>query len=157
MTAGSQPFLAVAPLISEGAAIVIATRDADLRPQLARGWGAALLADDGSLRLCIDAPSGSAVRAALTDGREIAVTFARPSTYRSVQVKGVVTNVGEPAAEHLAAVDVHVAAFTTDSGLLGVSPRLIPRMLDCDSLVSVTLTVDEVYDQTPGAAAGDRL
>jgi hypothetical protein len=147
---------AVADLIGEGAAIVVATRDADLRPRLGRGWGASL-SGTSRLRLCVDAPERSPLRAALADRREIAVTFAQPSTYRSLQVKGTVSAVGEPTAEQLALVDGHEAAFSADAENIGVAPRMIARMLDRASLIAVTLAIEEVYDQTPGAAAGDRL
>jgi hypothetical protein len=137
-------------------AIVVATRDDDLRPLLGRGWGASL-SGTSLLRLCVDAPEGSPFRAALAERREIAVTFARPSTYRSLQVKGSVSAVGEPTAGQLTLVDRHAAAFSADAEHIGVAPRMIVRMLDRPSLVAVTLAIEEVYDQTPGAAAGDRL
>lgn len=146
----------VADLLAEGVAVVVATRDAQLRPQLGRGWGPSLPAA-ALLRLCVDAPERSALRGALNGGREIAVTFAQPSTYRSLQVKGLVSEVGEPTAEQLAIVDRHTGAFGADAELIGVPARMVVRMLDRASLVSVTFTIEEVYDQTPGAAAGDRL
>lgn len=147
---------ALADLIDIGVAVVVATRDADMRPRLGRGWGAEVLAGD-ALRLCVDAPEGSPLRAALAARREIAVTFAQPSTYRSVQVKGMVTATAEPTAEQFASVDRHETSFAADAALVGVPVRMVARMLDRTSLLSVTLTVEAVYNQTPGAKAGDRL
>jgi hypothetical protein len=152
----AQALSAVADLIGEGVAIVAATRDAELRPRLGRGWGASPPAA-GLLSLCVDAPERSPLRAALVEHREIAVTFAQPSTYRSLQVKGLVSAVGEPTAEQLALVDSHEVAFGADAELIAVPPRMVARMLDRQSLISVTLTIEEAYDQTPGAAAGGRL
>jgi hypothetical protein len=147
---------ALADLIDEGAAVVVATRDADLRPRLGRGWGASL-PGPALLRLCVDAPERSPLRAALAKRREIAVTFAQPSTYRSLQVKGTVSAVDEPTTDQLTLIDRHVVAFGADAERIGVPPRMVARMLDGSSLIAVTLTIEEIYDQTPGPAAGDRL
>ena len=56
---------AVVEFIHGGVAVGVATRDDDLRPEFARGWGPEVSADGRSLRLCVTAPEGSRMRANL--------------------------------------------------------------------------------------------
>ena len=84
------------------------------------------------------------------------MTCSRPTTYRTVQLKGEVVSVREPTAEQLAAVDDHVEAFSREAEEVGLMPGTGRRFLD-PGLVAVTLAVRELYDQTPGPSAGARM
>ena len=59
----------VVEFIHGGVAVGVATRDDDLRPEFARGWGPEVSADGRSLRLCVSAPEGSRMRANLVGER----------------------------------------------------------------------------------------
>jgi len=143
-------------LLGRGVAIVAATREADLRPEIARGWGPAVGADGMTVRLCLGDPPGSRVRRNLEDNGAIAATFSRPTTYRGVQLKGTVTALGEPTEEDRERVRGHVAAFVDEVTQVGVAPGMAIRFLD-DRLFAVTFEIREVYDQTPGPRAGAAL
>src|SRR5262245_40998315 len=52
----------VVEFIHGGVAVGVATRDDDLRPEFARGWGPQVSADGRSLTLCVAAPEGSQMR-----------------------------------------------------------------------------------------------
>jgi hypothetical protein len=148
----------VASLFEEGAAVVAAIPDEDLRPHITRCWGPELLAADGSVRLCVDAPVSSEARADLAPGAEIAVTFARPTTYRSVQLKGLVTGLDEEiSAGQERLVGAHLERFEAEAGSVGVSPRQVGRIFDRAALLSVTFSVLDAFGQTPGPGAGARL
>jgi hypothetical protein len=147
----------VLALLGQGAAVVVATSDASMRPHVARAWAPEMLDEHGPMRLCVTAPAGSAMAYTLEEDQEIAVTVARPSTYRSVQMKGVVVDVRPPDQDQMRLVDEHSEAFVEDVERVGVSPRLVRRLLDRSALVSVTFELEELYDQTPGPAAGRSL
>jgi hypothetical protein len=147
----------IAELARDGAAVVVATRDSELRPCIARAWGIEILDGDGAMRLCVEAPSPSRTRDNLRPGAEIATTLSRPSTYRSAQVKGVVAELRQPLEADLALVDEHHAAFTAEAERVGLTARHVARALDRGALLSVSVTVHELYDQTPGPAAGGPL
>lgn len=147
----------IAGLARNGAAAVVATRDSELRPCIARAWGIEVLAGDGGVRLCVEAPSSSRTRDNLRPDAEIATILARPTTYRSAQVKGVVAELREPLDVDLALVEEHLAAFVAESERVGVTARRAARAFDRGALLSVSVTVHELYDQTPGPAAGGRL
>jgi hypothetical protein len=147
----------IAELARDGAAVVVATRDSELRPSIARAWGIEILAGDGGMRLCVEAPSPSRTRDNLRPGAEIATTLSRPSTYRSAQVKGVVAGLREPLEADLAVVDEQYVAFVAESERVGVNARRAARAFDRGALLSVSVAVHELYDQTPGPAAGGPL
>ena len=143
-------------LLGEGPAVVVATRDAQLRPQIARAWAVQHI-DAGTIRLCVEAAPESSTRCNLDHHREIAVTMARPTTYRSVQMKGTVIELREPTPEQRGLVDAHQRALAVEAAEVGMRARLAARILNATSLVSVAVAVHEVYDQTPGAPAGEPL
>lgn len=144
-------------LIGAGVCVMVATRDPSLRPQIARAWGPEALAPTGPLRLCVEARERPRILDLLVPGAPIAVLFTRPSTYSSLQIKGVVEAVEEPSEEQRRRVDDHWRAFAAEAELVGLSSRLISRLVDGEALLSVNVGLQELYDQTPGRRAGVRL
>jgi hypothetical protein len=147
---------AVVEFIHGGVAVGVATRDDDLRPEFARGWGPEVSADGRSLRLCV-AARGSRARENLDRNGAVAVGFSPPTIARAVQVKGVATRVGEPEAADLERVERHVRLFVSEAERIGAPVELSRRMFVGTGLVVVELVIDEVFDQTPGPTAGRRL
>lgn len=142
--------------LAGGVATIVATRDDHLRPSVTRGWGISVAAEGTELTLCVGAPSGSRTRANLQSNGAIAVTSSRPTTYRTVQLKGQVVAIVEPTQEQLEAVEAHVEAFSREAEELGLAPGSGRRLVD-PGLVAVSFSVHEVYDQTPGPNAGARI
>jgi hypothetical protein len=147
----------VIEFIHGGVAVGVATRDDDLRPEFARGWGPEVSRDGRSLRLCVAAPEGSRMRANLEQNGAVAVGFSPPTIARAVQVKGVASQVGEPEAADLERVERHVRMFVAEAERIGAAPELSLRMFVGTGLVAVGFSIDEVFDQTPGPTAGRRL
>jgi hypothetical protein len=147
---------AVIEFIHGGVAVGVSTRDEDLRPEFARGWGPQVSADGRSLRLCV-AAAGTRVRANLERNGALAVGFSPPTIARAVQVKGVATWVGEPEAGDLERVERHVGSFVAEAERIGAPAELSRRMFVGTGLVAVAFPIDEVFDQTPGPTAGRRL
>ena len=78
-----------APFIEGGVAILVGTADADHVPHAVRGWGATVV-DGRSLRLLLPDAEAS-LWANLASTRRVATCFTDVATYRSIQVKGAVT------------------------------------------------------------------
>jgi hypothetical protein len=146
----------VIEFIHGGVAVGVSTRDEDLRPEFARGWGPEVSADGRSMRLCV-AAAGTRVRANLERNGALAVGFSPPTIARAVQVKGVATWVGEPEAADLERVERHVGSFVAEAERIGAPAELSRRMFVGTGLVAVGFSIDEVFDQTPGPMAGRRL
>jgi hypothetical protein len=144
-------------LVHGGVAVGVATRDADRRPSFTRAFGPEVSADGGTLQLCVDAPSGSATRANLEENGAVAVGFNPPTIARGLQIKGVASSVREAAPEELERAERHFAAFCVEGARVGVSETLLRRAFAPRDFVSVTLSIADVFDQTPGAGAGQRV
>jgi hypothetical protein len=155
LTAALDP--GVIEFIHGGVAVGVASRDEDMTPEFARGWGPQVSADGRSLRLCVTAPEGSRMRANLEQNGAVAVGFSPPTIAQAVQVKGVAVHVAEPEAADLERVERHVQTFVAEAERIGAPPELSRRMFVGLGLVAIVFSIEEVYDQSPGPTAGRRL
>ena len=146
----------VAAFLAAGVAAVVASRDAGLRAEIARAWGPELAADGCVLRICVAAAAGSKMLVNLEQHGAVAITFTLPTTYRSVQIKGVVRELREPTQEELERVVRHIEAFLDEAERVGVPRRLGARFAE-PPFSALTIEIRELYDQTPGAGAGRSL
>jgi hypothetical protein len=125
-------------------------------PNGVRGWGPRISEDGRSVELFIDRPAAASAISNLRDNGRIAVVFADVITNRAVQIKGRCVEVGDPAATDWPSVERHHAAFTQVVAEIGF-PAHLTRNLWSAQLVKVRFVVDDIYDQTPGPAAGKPL
>jgi hypothetical protein len=135
--------------------IVVASGGADLRPSLGRAIGARV-AEGDVVELMVSRWQWPTVVDDVVRQGAIAVTFVRPSDYVTYQVKGR-GRLREAGADDLRLVDHYIATISATLSALGVpasvmAPWLVPR-----DVVGITVAVDDIYVQTPGAAAGSRL
>jgi Pyridoxamine 5'-phosphate oxidase len=143
----------VRELFGGGAAVVVATVNAEGRPSITRGWGPTI-SGDGYVVVCLTGCAGSVMRSNLAAKGRIAVTAAHPVTYSSAQVKGAVDVVRDPTDDELDRVEAHRARFAGVCVELGLSDA---ECLMLGDLVAVGFRADEAYDQTPGGRAGQTL
>jgi hypothetical protein len=143
-------------LVGRGPACIVASRDEDMRPEIARGWAPELDGEAAIASICVGAARDSRMAANLRSNGAIALTMSHSANYRGIQVKGRVGEVGEPTAEQLERVEAHIAAFAADVAPLGLTEEMLRRLVVPD-LIAVTFAVHELYDQTPGPQAGVRL
>lgn len=141
--------------LTGAAALIIGTVSQDGRPHASRAWSAVPDAD-GALRVVIDADDARLCRGLRVRTR-VALTAANVRTLTSLQVKGCVLG-----TEELTALDEATRRSRTDLFLLDVAETdRVPRSI-LDALVPArflvcVIEVDEVFDQTPGPAAGREL
>jgi hypothetical protein len=140
-------------LIGSGAGLVAGTVAADGEPRATRAW-AAQVVDDGTDRIRVVLGADDQVTVDNLRTGRFALTGADVRTLRSVQLKGRVARVEPPTAEDVEQVAEHSTAFfravhETD----GISIAMLERMLPA-TVIAVEFEVDEVFDQSPGPAAG---
>jgi hypothetical protein len=140
-----------------GCSLIVGTVGADGQPTATRGWGLTVLARDGiDCRLLLDAGATRAQDDLRATG-VIAVTAADVPTLYALQLKGVLLGI-EPgnAADDERAVDFAAAFFgdvhATDGTDLAVLQQLFPG-----EFVAAVVRFADVFDQTPGPAAGVAL
>ena len=87
----------------------------------------------------------------------IAVVFNPPTVGQALQLKGAVAQAREPVAGDLERAERHLEAFAAEAEQVGAPPGNAQRLFVRRDFVAVTLSIDEVFDQTPGQRAGVRL
>ena len=143
-------------VVGPGPACIVASRNDDMRPEIARGWAPELNQEAAIASICVGAARGSRMDSNLRSNGAIALTMSHPANYRGIQAKGRVSEITGPSAAQLERVEAHVAAFAADVEPLGLSEENLRRLLLAE-LIAVTFEVHELYDQTPGPRAGVRL
>ena len=136
--------------------IILGTRDDMLVPEIARAVGAIVHKEGGCADLMISEWQWPKTVANVRANGQLAVTFARPSDYVSYQVKGHATVV-PTAAEHITLARRYVESMASTLGDLGLERRIVAPWLVARDLVTLRLSVQEIFVQTPGAKAGQLI
>jgi Pyridoxamine 5'-phosphate oxidase len=142
--------------IESGVATLVGTGDGDGRPHVVYGWAPRVADGFGRVEVFLDAARADRTIANLQANGRIAVTFAHPVSYRSVQLKGDFNRVDEPSEVDRAYVQQRRDEFLTTCVLIGDPPEAI-RNLWLEDTVRVAFTVGQTFDQTPGPNAGKPL
>ena len=88
----------------------------------------------------------------------IAVGFNPPTAARALQIKGTVLSLREPNAAELERAERHLLAFSAEVEQFGIPARAARRVFgSLSEFVLVTVAIEDVFDQTPGASAGERV
>jgi hypothetical protein len=142
----------LALVLDSGVAMLGVSADANLASEIFRVWGATL-DDEGRVRALA---SSDAVRTFdhLRDGAPVSFVFTDITTFQSVQVKGrTVGALAAPGPAETAVMRRYDAAFGAALAHIGHPPALRESLRPMSVFV-ITMTIDQLYDQTPGAGAG---
>jgi len=146
----------VVELLGSACATFVGTVDADGAPAAAYGMGV-LVSDDGSeLRVVVSSEEARVLDNLRSTG-VVAIGATDVFTLRSVQVKGRALRVEPVTAEDRIRTERYLAGYfdrvhQTDGTPLEKIRRMQPR-----DYAAFVMTVDELYDQTPGPQAGAAL
>jgi len=140
-------------------AINLASHDAACLPSIARGYGCKLSADRQRLTVFLSVRSAEAVLRDLRAGAPIAVTFCRPESHATLQVKGERASVGQLGPRDRAVMRAYGAAFRDEIASLGYNAAFSSRLAAPveDDAVAVEFEPVALFDQTPGPDAGKSL
>jgi hypothetical protein len=142
--------------LQSGCGLIVGTVDAGGMPLASRGWGLDVDAETMSARLLL-AADDAVLRQSLASTAPIAVTGASVRTLRSVQLKGSVGDVGPATDRDRARSCRYCDDFFGDIVAVDHIERAVTERLRPADLIVCRFAVDEVFDQTPGPAAGARL
>ncbi len=149
----------LAGFLQSGVSVHAASRGATLVPCLVRGIGCRVSPDRRRVTILLLRPQCGPMLADFADNGHIAFVASRPSTHRTVQLKGTDAEAHAPAPGDRALVKAQHEAFVEDVSRYGYDPGL-PRTLlggDWEDVVAVTFTPTAAFVQTPGPGAGAPL
>lgn len=139
-------------LLCQGPSLMVATCDERRSLELSRAAGARL-GDDGLLRLALPLPESRRAIWNLENNPVVALSVVLPTTYRTLQLKGRdVHRIEWPGHEALARA--HGAAFRDQVIAVGVRLEFASSFLSLNRFETFAFTPSEIYEQTPGPAAG---
>ena len=146
----------LATFAESGLSMHIGTRDGQLRPAVTRAVGLRVWPGGSQLTLYLAEATSRACVANLRENGKLAVTFSRPATHETVQIKGSVREVREATPEERPFVEDYRERFAQNLAPAGLPPRLT-RRLRCWPAFAVDLEIEAVFAQTPGPGAGARM
>lgn len=141
-----------------GCALIVGTVTPDGAPFVTRAWGLTIHVDEDPLtaRLVLAAEDARAIELLAAGGR-VAYTGTDVPTLHSLQLKGRGVRVDPATDEDRARAGRYADAFFADVMRVDRHPEgALVRLLPID-YVAATVTVEEVFNQTPGPSAGTRV
>ncbi len=145
----------LAAFLESPCSLIVGTVDADGLPDATRAWGIEVL-DERRLRVLLSTQA-LVTRRNVEGGGAIALTATHFSTFESVQLKGRATQVDEATADDRIRFERYCAGATRAIAESDGTPEeLVARFITAD-VYACHMTVDSVYDQTPGHSAGTQL
>lgn len=149
----------IAAFLQRGVSLVVASRDAQLLPSLARAYGCHVSPDRRRVTVVLSARQSGALLAAIADSGQIALAVTEPATHLSYQLKGNDAQIRPLQPFDHASCDKHVEDFVIDVSPLGYPEPLLRAVMGTavDDRVAVSFTPAQSFDQTPGSSAGTRL
>jgi hypothetical protein len=125
-------------------------------PRVTTGWGVRVHPESGRAEVFVDVrSSGEFLEAVRADGR-VAVVLADPISYRSLQLKGRVIEIGDPSPLDIAWVARTRETFMAAVAIIGEAPA-VSRNSWTEEVTRISFAVGELFDQTPGRNAGQRI
>jgi hypothetical protein len=148
-----------AAFIQTGVSIVAASRDASHVPSIARVSGCRVSADRRAVTIFAPRSQAAQLLADLESAGRIAVVFSRPSTHRTLQLKGDDARVRAATTAEAAYVETYVEAFAREVATLGHTSEQARTLLTIrpDDLCAIDFTPNAAFEQTPGPKAGSPL
>lgn len=149
----------VAVFCQSGLSVVLGTRDPRSGfPVSGRGLGCRI-DHEGRVRVMLRRTANEALLKALTEGAGIAVTFTKPSSHRSIQLKAGSARVVPAENEDGVAVEVQRGKFRDELIECGESTEF--ATIYCTSarheLTAIEFMPEQAFVQTPGPSAGSAL
>ena len=148
----------LAAFIQSGVSIVVAGRNDELVGDVIRGCGCRVSADRQRVTVLVDPMRSDALLHDITSNGMIAVVFSRPSTHRSIQLKGTDARRARVTAADQAAIDRSLAAWVAELVSIGYTAEFAAAVRGRPEWpVALTFTPTAGFQQTPGPDAGTRL
>jgi hypothetical protein len=146
----------LASYLQSGLSIHVATRTASLAPHGARVWAVQVEDDSVHVIALVHESEAAALLDDLKSNGRMALGFSRVSDHRACQLKGAFAGSRAGAERDRSWLENQVGAFQRELASVGVPPALLAgsRTWPC---VALRMRVQELFNQTPGPGAGERL
>jgi len=142
--------------LQSGLSISVATRDAELTPEGTRAWAVNVDGDGTHVTAFLTEKTAAPHLRNLEANGHLALCFDRPSDSRACQLKGRFVDARSCLAPERDEIERQVRGFFADLAIIGVPPEVFEGWVRWPA-VAVRMRVTDVFLQTPGPGAGERL
>lgn len=145
--------------IEREVAIDVATCSADRRPSSCRGFACRVSPDRQHLTVFVRRGEASQVLQDVLGQDVIAVVFCLPETEAAIQIKGRQVSLSAASLDDMVEVQHYCDAFIDAIVRLGYERAFAQAYMavEAGQVVALTFTPEQVFEQTPGPAAGQRM
>jgi hypothetical protein len=148
-----------AAFIQHHVSINLATTDTANRPAVTRAFGCRLAPDNSSLTVFISSAHNRVVIDNVLATRTIAVVFSRPSTHRTIQLKGRDAKPVTIEPSDYPLLEAYRQSMIEELQSIGYPPAFTEALIPPPETVdtAICFTPMDAYSQTPGPDAGKKL
>ena len=138
-------------------AIQVATRDAQMRPAVVRGWGVSVEPDRQTSVVYLSEAQSEQCLANIRANGACALNIAHPVELHGVQLKGAAEILGRVSAEVRDRIEAYRDGLFTLLGTIGFERSACLGLWHDGDFVGVRLRQRSLFDQTPGEDAGAEI
>jgi len=139
-----------------GVSVIVGTVDADGIPTCCRAIAIATRDNFETITVYIPAATAQETVANVATTRRVAISCTRPLTHESLQIKGLTRGVRLAPPSDEAYVRTRLGEFAGVLEAIGVPRRLSLSVAHWPAF-AVEVSVEQVFDQTPGPKAGSAI
>jgi hypothetical protein len=141
-----------------GVSVMVAACSPGEVPVVGLGCGSRMLAD-GRMRVLLMRSRNEGLIAMVERGGNLAATFTRPYTHRSIQVKGSEATLASPSPQDRLAAVAQCDGLRRELIEVGYPPGFSGAFcqIDAEDVVAIDLVIASAFVQTPGPGAGAEL
>jgi hypothetical protein len=143
-------------LLQTGVSVMVGTRDASHMPECTRAWGIRVAADRGVVTVVLSETFAGKTIENLRENGRIAVTCTRPTDHITCQLKGRVRSIKQATSADRDLSRRWHREFMAELTAIGV-PSALGEAWIVEPTVAVEMAVTDVFDQTPGPGAGEKI
>ncbi len=143
-------------MVDRGVSVIVASRDAALRPSIMRGAGSAISADGTQVTVFLRRSQSRQLMQDIEAGGGLAVVFSEPPTHRTLQLKARQASLRPASPTDQPQLARYLASMQCELAQVGYGPEFAAAMLSAplEDVVAVQFTPESAFDQTPGPRAG---
>jgi len=146
-------------MMCRGVSVIVASRDARLRPGVMRAVGSRVEDDGRDITVYLARRQSRQLLQDIAATGQLAAVFSEPFSHRAVQVKASRAEIRPAGAADGPVLAAYLASMEREVQRVGFAPPLTRAMLAhrLDDVVAVRFTPEQAFDQTPGPRAGAAL
>jgi hypothetical protein len=142
--------------VEGGISVFVATVDADKIPTCCRAVALSTKDNFETITVYVPAATGQETIANVATTRRVAISASEPLSHASIQIKGVSRGVRLARAADETFVRTRLHEFADVLADLGLPRRVTHRMAHWPAF-AIEVSVEQIFDQTPGPKAGSPL